>query len=85
MPIQSSLLDFLGVEWDTSIGHELTVLHAREKFGADFFREVIILAMWALWIHMNSIVFDGASLSIAAWRRSFMEEIKALTLRLRRC
>ncbi|KAF8765713.1 hypothetical protein HU200_008216 [Digitaria exilis] len=50
---------YLGIEWDTSIDHQLMFLRAREKFGSVIFREIIILAMWALWTHRNSIIFDG--------------------------
>ncbi|KAF8724304.1 hypothetical protein HU200_021333 [Digitaria exilis] len=46
-------------------------LRAREGFNSVIFREVVIIAMWSIWKHRNSIIFYGGSLSFAAWRRFF--------------
>ncbi|KAF8699720.1 hypothetical protein HU200_034672 [Digitaria exilis] len=82
-PFSQACWIYLGIEWDTSIEHQLMFLRAREKFGPIIFREIIILAMWALWTHRNSIIFDGACRSFAVWRRRFIDEMNAVTLRVK--
>ncbi|KAF8645695.1 hypothetical protein HU200_066123 [Digitaria exilis] len=37
------------------------------------------MVMWAIWMHRNSIIFDGGS----CWQRSFVEGMKAVTLRVK--
>ncbi|KAF8686674.1 hypothetical protein HU200_043505 [Digitaria exilis] len=41
----------------TSLNHQIIFLRAREKFGSYIFREIIIIAIWALWVHRNIIIF----------------------------
>lgn len=41
-------------------------LRAREGFNSIIFGKVVIIAMWSIWKHRNSIIFDGSSLSFAA-------------------
>ncbi|KAF8692939.1 hypothetical protein HU200_039301 [Digitaria exilis] len=57
------------------------LLRARQRFGLSIFREIITLAMWAVWTLRNGIIFYNATLSFATWRRSFLEGMKAVTLR----
>ncbi|KAF8756303.1 hypothetical protein HU200_011124 [Digitaria exilis] len=72
---------FLDIHWDTTLDFQAMILRARERFNSVIFREVIIIAMWAIWKHRNNIIFDGASLSFACWRKLFVESMKAVTLR----
>ncbi|KAF8693291.1 hypothetical protein HU200_038675 [Digitaria exilis] len=48
---------FLGIDWGISLNHHIMFLHAKEKFGSNIFREIIIIAMWVLWVHRNIIIF----------------------------
>ncbi|KAF8653525.1 hypothetical protein HU200_062276 [Digitaria exilis] len=60
---------------------QMTIL-ARQAFGSSIFREILILACWAIWYHMNSIISDQGLRSFARWRTTFVKEImKLLTLR----
>ncbi|KAF8698097.1 hypothetical protein HU200_035610 [Digitaria exilis] len=34
------------------------LLRAREPFGLSIFRDIIIMALWAIWMHHNSIVIE---------------------------
>lgn len=72
---------FLDIHWDSLVDFQTMVLKARHRFNYVIFREVIIIAMWAIWKHRNSIIFDGAMLSFAAWGKIFAENMKAVTLR----
>ncbi|KAF8740150.1 hypothetical protein HU200_013810 [Digitaria exilis] len=51
------------------------VLQARQLFGLPSFREIALIASWCIWTHGNSIIFDGASISIERWKCSFKDEI----------
>jgi hypothetical protein len=73
----------LGIAWDITLDHQLMFLKAREDFNSVIFREVIIITSWNLWCHHNNIIFDGASLSFSAWRRAFLQDLKAVTLRVK--
>ncbi|KAF8661801.1 hypothetical protein HU200_056756 [Digitaria exilis] len=42
-PFSQACWIYLGIEWDTTINHQLMFLRAREKFGSIIFREIIIL------------------------------------------
>ncbi|KAF8665227.1 hypothetical protein HU200_054123 [Digitaria exilis] len=57
------------------------LLRARERFGLTIFREIIIMAIWAIWTHRNSIIFYNTTLSFATWRRTFTKGMKAVTSR----
>ena len=64
----------LGISWDPSLALTEMIMQARNQFGLAIFREVAIVAAWCIWTHMNSIIFDGASLSFDRWRQAFKSE-----------
>nr|TKW09525.1 hypothetical protein SEVIR_6G108100v2 [Setaria viridis] len=82
-PFSQACWIFLGVIWDTSLDYGQMILKARQEFGKVFFGEIVIIASWAIWCHRNNIIFDGASLSFAAWRELFEKDIKLVTLRVK--
>jgi hypothetical protein len=82
-PFSQACWTFLGIAWDITLDHQLMFLKAREDFNSVIFREVIIITSWNLWCHHNNIIFDGASLSFSAWRRAFLQDLKAVTLRVK--
>lgn len=59
------------------------ILRAREAFVSVIFREVVILAMWSLWVHRNCIIFNEGSLAFSWWHRRFVDCMKDLTLRVK--
>ncbi|KAF8711531.1 hypothetical protein HU200_028974 [Digitaria exilis] len=59
---------------------QMTIL-ARQAFGSSIFREILILACWAIWYHMNNIISDQGLRSFAMWRTTFEKEMKLLTLK----
>ncbi|KAF8711301.1 hypothetical protein HU200_029324 [Digitaria exilis] len=81
-PFSSACWTYLDIHWNTSVDFQTMMLEARVNFGSVIFREVIIMAMWSIWTHRNSIIFDGGSLSFAWWRRSFVEGMMTVTLRI---
>lgn len=72
---------FWDIQWDLSLDFQTMILRARQRFNSVIFREVIIIAMWSIWKHRNSLIFDGASLSFGAWRTIFVDGMKAVSLR----
>ncbi|KAF8659249.1 hypothetical protein HU200_058656 [Digitaria exilis] len=71
-PFSSACLTYLNIHWDTSVNFQTMILQARVNFHSVIFREVIIMAMWSIWTHRNSIIFD----------ESFFEGMMATTLRV---
>ncbi|KAF8656098.1 hypothetical protein HU200_060804 [Digitaria exilis] len=43
-------------------------------FGLPVFMVVIIIYAWCIWVHRNSIMFDAGVLSVARWKKSFMDD-----------
>jgi hypothetical protein len=39
------------------------IVQARRDFGRKFFREILIVACWALWKHKNEVIVDDINLS----------------------
>jgi len=57
------------------------MLNAREQFGNQIFREIVITACWAIWTLRNSIIFENGPRSIAAWRRRFKAELDLVCIK----
>lgn len=79
-PFSQACWIFLDIQWDLSLDFQTMILRARQRFNSVIFREVIIIAMWSIWNHRNSLIFDGASLSFGAWRTLFVDGMKAVSL-----
>nr|TKW26925.1 hypothetical protein SEVIR_3G223100v2 [Setaria viridis] len=82
-PFSQACWIFLGINWDTTLDSLQMILKAKQDFSKAFFREIIIISCWSIWCHRNDIIFDGASLSFAAWRHLFEKEVKLVTLRVK--
>ena len=80
-PFSDACWTYLGVHWDLSLDFQVMVLHARLQFNSVIFREIFIIGCWSIWCHRNDLIFDGASLSFSQWRRFFVKELQAVTLR----
>lgn len=78
-----SLLDFLGITWDTSLQPPEMILRAREDFRSCIFREVLIIACWSIWCHGNSIIFYNGTLSFMRWRNFFERKMNPVALRVK--
>ncbi|RCV12993.1 hypothetical protein SETIT_2G311300v2 [Setaria italica] len=75
-PISQACWIFLGINWDVNLPPLDMIIQAREQFGNCIFREIVIIASWAIWTHRNGIIFDGLEKSLARWKHSFEEELK---------
>ncbi|KAF8668063.1 hypothetical protein HU200_052458 [Digitaria exilis] len=51
---------FLSIQWDTSLVFMEMIIQSRRDFQSKVFREIIILAVWAIWTHRNErSIFTG--------------------------
>jgi hypothetical protein len=48
------------------------IITVRERFASLIFKEIVIIASWAIWTHHNNKVFDGASLSCNSFKSFFL-------------
>ncbi|KAF8695310.1 hypothetical protein HU200_037536 [Digitaria exilis] len=65
----------IGIHWDSTLSVTEMVLQARQLFGLPSFREIVLIASWCIWTHRNSIIFDGAFVSLERRKSSFKDEI----------
>jgi hypothetical protein len=68
---------------NVSLEFQAMVLHARIHFNSVIFREIFIIGCWSLWCHRNDIIFYAASLSFSQWKRIFLRELQAVSLRVK--
>jgi hypothetical protein len=64
-PFSSWCWWFVHVTWDMNMHIFDRIVQARRDFGRKFFREILIVACWALWKHRNEVIFDAVNLSLA--------------------
>jgi hypothetical protein len=55
------------------------VTDARRTFGQRTFREILIVACWAIWKHRDEVIFDGERLSLRRWKMIFKEQLSLIT------
>ncbi|KAF8672683.1 hypothetical protein HU200_049379 [Digitaria exilis] len=72
-PFSSTYWLYLNIQCDTSLDFQTMMLRATESFNSVVFREMVIMSMWAIWTHRNSIIFD----------EGFLSCMKAVTLRVK--
>ncbi|KAF8701341.1 hypothetical protein HU200_033671 [Digitaria exilis] len=73
----------IGIPWDPTLLVTKMVLQARQLFGLSSFREIALITSWCIWTHRNSIIFDGASIFLERWKRSFKDEIGLVLHRIK--
>jgi hypothetical protein len=54
------------------------IVDGRRKFGNRMYREVFLIACWAIWCHRNEIIFDGVHASLNRWKQLFRQEFQLL-------
>lgn len=81
-PFSQACWTFICIEWNMDVDTLQVIIQARLNFGNIIFREVIILARWAILCHRNNIIFYNSVRSFATWRSFFEKEMKLVTLRL---
>ncbi|RCV38080.1 hypothetical protein SETIT_8G113200v2, partial [Setaria italica] len=69
---------FLHIRWDLSqVGVDM-IIAARRDFNSRIFREILMVACWAIWKHRNEVIFDGVPLSLGRWKSIFREEFSII-------
>ncbi|KAF8752688.1 hypothetical protein HU200_011928 [Digitaria exilis] len=74
-PFSLQCWQMIGIHRDSTLSVTEMVLQARQLFGLQSFREIVLIASWCIWTHQNSIIFDRASISLDRWNFSFKDEI----------
>jgi hypothetical protein len=52
------------LHWNLNIQPLDMVITAREAFGSNIFREIIITTRWAIWLVKNGIIFDNGQVNL---------------------
>jgi hypothetical protein len=74
-PFSTSCWHFISIHWNLNLQPLDMIISAREDFGSNIFREIIITACWAIWLVRNGVIFDNEQASVNEWRRRFKKEI----------
>ncbi|KAF8711990.1 hypothetical protein HU200_028967 [Digitaria exilis] len=56
----------------------MTRLEARKDFNSRIFKEVVIIAAWAIWTHRNEVIFYRAHIALRRWKQLFRDEFSLL-------
>jgi hypothetical protein len=59
--------------WDLLLSVVEMIEEGRAHFQHACFMEVVILALWCIWIHRNNLIFNGIQLSLPRWMQEFKE------------
>lgn len=51
------------------------------SFNSVIFREIVLVASWAIWTHRNEVIFYGVPLSLRRWKKLFQEEFSLVIYR----
>jgi hypothetical protein len=63
----------LHITWDLSLSLVELIEEGRAHFQYACFMEVVILALWCIWIHRNNSIFNGFQSSLPRWKKEFQE------------
>jgi len=69
------------ISWNLNLPPLDMMVNAREKFGSQIFKEIVIIACWTIWTLRNSIIFDNGQCSIPTWRRKFKDEMDLVCIK----
>ena len=73
--------DSIPISWNLNLSPLNMMVNAREQFGSQIFREIVITTCWAIWTLRNSIIFDNGQCSILIWRRKFKDEMDLVCIK----
>jgi hypothetical protein len=69
------------VEFQCNI--QAVVAVARQSFGRPFFMEVIIMAIWNIWLLRNGMIFWQEKPTFGRWRSKFIHDMSLLQYRIK--
>ena len=67
--------NYLNIQWLAGLTTAQCLFAARKSFGKPFFREVVYLAAWNIWLLRNGRIFRHERPSFAAWKRNFIHDV----------
>ena len=73
--------NYLQIQWLAGLSPSECLIAARKSFGQPFFKEVVYLAAWNVWLLRNGGIFRNERHTFAAWRRNFIHDITLLSHR----
>jgi hypothetical protein len=56
---------------------------AKQSFGQPFFMEVIIMALWNIWILRNGLIFRNERPTFGSWKSKFVHDMNWLQYRIK--
>jgi hypothetical protein len=62
---------------------QAVVSESRRNFGQPFFMEVVIMAIWNIWLIRNGEIFDRDKPMFARWKCKFVHDMYNLQYRIK--
>ena len=75
--------NYLQIQWLAGLSPTECLIAARNSFGQPFFKEVVYLAAWNVWLLRNGRIFGNERPTFASWRRNFIHDVTLLTHRFK--
>lgn len=72
---------FINIQWNEDLEITERIIQGRRDFHSCIYRELLLVAVWAIWKHRNEVVFDGVPVSLRRWKVIFMEELSLVCYR----
>jgi hypothetical protein len=75
--------NYLQITWQSNNDMQSVVSVAKQSFGQPFFMEVLIMALWNIWILRNGLIFRNERPTFARWKCKFVYDMSWLQYRIK--
>jgi hypothetical protein len=75
--------NYLQITWQSNNDMQSVVSVAKQSFGQPFFMEVLIMALWNIWILRNGLIFRNERPTFARWKCKFVHDMSWLQYRIK--
>jgi hypothetical protein len=75
--------NYLQITWQSNGDLQAVVSAAKNGFGQPFFMEVVVMAIWNIWLIWNAKFFNQERPSFARWKSKFVHDMYNLQYRIK--
>jgi hypothetical protein len=75
--------NYLQIPWHSNDDLQAVVLTAKHGFGQLFFMEVVVTAIWNIWLLRNGKIFNQEKPTFARWKSKFVHDMYNLQYRIK--
>jgi hypothetical protein len=75
--------NYLQITWQSNDDLQAVVSAAKNGFGQPFFMEVVVMAIWNIWLLQNGKFFNQEKPSVVRWKSKFFHDMYNLQYRIK--